>query len=150
MAKKFYSSKSGKRVRIHDSKTGRIIGWEDATTLDRPTGQFKIVEYVLHFKPTRKSMGYTPSSFRNWEVRIRLPDGYDEDKVEELARKALEDITNENMVEDSTMIWDKKGKDEIEYADEESFKWKIVDTIRPIYKYPKTGWGDCDDDYKKE
>jgi len=151
MVNKYFTNKKGNKITVRDSETGRIKKWLDVTDLDRPSGQFKVIEYVLHFKPTRESNKFTPSSFRDWEVRIRVPEGYDEDNVEGLARKALEDRTNENMVSDSTMTWNKRGIDTIGFSDEESYNYKIVDTVRPQYKYPKDGtWGNCDEDFEKE
>jgi len=144
-AYKYFTNKKGNKITERDSR-GRIVRWIDADSFDKPTGQYKILEYVLHFKPTRESMNFTPSSIRDWEVRIKVPTGYDEDYIEGEAREILADLTNENMVNDSVLTWDKKGIDEIEYSDTEIKQWKVIDTTRPQYHYPETGWGELDEE----
>ena len=142
---KYYTKtlKSGiKKRRIHDSKTGRILRWETVEDLEEPEGEFKIMEYSMHFIPTRKSMGNTPSSHRNWEVRIRLPysDDMDDDEITGYGREILAELTNYEMVDTSEFLFSKRGIDIVEYSKDESIKWKVIDTTRPQHRYPKTGW----------
>ena len=130
--------------RVHGAD-GKILRWEIAEDLDTPSGEYKMIEYSMYFIPTRATAKSTPSSIRNWEVRIRLPysDDIDEDDIEMYGRNMLADITNENMVDTSEFSFGKMGSDYVEYSKEDGIKWKIIDTTRPQYKYPKEkDWGD--------
>ena len=148
LANKYYTRtlKDGTiKRRIHDSITGRILRWEIADDLDEPQGLFKIREFTMNFIPTRESMKYTPSSQRDWEVRIRIADSDDlsDDDIEEYGREVLAELTNREMVDSSSFSTSKLGEDIIEYSNDDSIRWKVIDTIRPQYKYPKKkNWGD--------
>ncbi len=145
MPEKFYDVrlKDGRlRRRIHDSKTGKIIGWEDAPYFEeeREEGQFLITEYILHYVPTRDER---PSSARNWEFRIRAPRGYSKREIEEMARNIGIDYFNEEMMDTSTINWTKFGEDDIGFSDEEKIEYMIIDNARPQYRYPRNRlWGD--------
>lgn len=147
MAKKFYDirKKDGTlRRRIHDSKTGRIIGWEDAPYFEKErekgVGQFRIVEFVVNYVPTKDDR---PSSPRNWEFRIQAPEGITKKEIEEICVDIGTDLFNEAMMNTSIVNWRKVGEDVIEFSDEEYTKWRVIDNARPRYKYPtKTLWED--------
>ena len=140
--------KDGKIKRIvYNEKNGRIIRWEDADDLQTPNNEYKIFEHVGCFKPTRETAKYTPSSHRNFEVRMRK--AYDENDtdqdIEQYLRDALEEITNYEMVETATFDLNKKGSDIIGYSKDKEPKYKIIDTTRPYLKYPKnSGYGTID------
>jgi len=144
----FYRLKN--RYRVHGyNKEGkwRILRWETVPEdireylPEEKKGMRRIIEWVINFIPTR-SRG-EPSSPRNWEVRLQLPDGYDEEDVKREAWEILADLTNEEMVATSRIDWTKKGTDVVEYVEEEYSRWKVVDRARPQYKYPKESeWKD--------
>jgi hypothetical protein len=127
----------GNRVRIHDSETGRIIKWEviDEEIEDILNEQydevFHIVEWVLHFVPTRDER---ESSARNFEVRVQAPDTVSRASVLGIAEDYLADFTNQGMVDDAFMTWEKEGEDSVEYSKDEYARVMIVDTIRPDIK----------------
>jgi hypothetical protein len=141
MPNKYYSIKlkSGKvRRRIHDSITGRIIKWVDAEDLDEPEGQFKIVEWVMHWMYTDGS----PSGLRNFEIRLEVAEGHDDNYMENLGRTIMESYVSEELVDESQFAFDKKGIDFIRFDDFEDVRYKIVDNARPQYQYPKKArWG---------
>lgn len=77
-------------VKRYAREKGRYKKWENADTLDRPNGDYRIVEWVVHFKPTKDSR---PSSLRDFEVRIRLPEGdASVDDIEDMAKEVLTKI----------------------------------------------------------
>ena len=151
MPKRYYTKtmKDGTvKRRVHDSKTGKILRWEIADDLETPQGEFKIVEYTMSFIPTREKMKNTPSSFRNFEVRVRLPenDDLDDEDIKEYGRNALEELTNEEMVITSEFSFNKRGYDVIGYSNNDEPTYKVIDTVRPQYKYPKkSGFGTIDE-----
>lgn len=136
----------GNRLRVHGyNKKGdyRITGWENIEDLKgynvpEKEGKYKIVEWVFNYKPTKDDR---PSSHRNWETRIQVPDGLPESDVRDMADKVLAELTNWEMVETSDVSV-KEGKDIIKYSKYPDTKWMVVDTVRPQYKYPsKRRWG---------
>lgn len=140
--------KSGK-IKRYAREKGRYKKWEDADTLDRPEGEFRIKEWVVHFKPTKDSR---PSSIRDFEVRIKLPEGdADADDIEEMAKEIMINLTNESMVDSADIAWGKKGVDTVGYSEDDDIEWMVVDVTRPQYKYP-TGkqWGKYGEDYEVE
>lgn len=127
--------KSGK-VRRYAREKGRYKKWEDADTLDQPQGEYRIKEWVIHFKPTNK--GGVPSGIRDFEVRIQLPEGdIDADDIEDMARDVMRNLTNDSMVDEASVEWGKKGVDTVKYSNDDDIKWMMVDTTRPQFKYPK-------------
>ncbi len=142
MPHKFYSVKlkSGKvRRRIHDSITGRILRWVDADDLDEPEGEFRIVEWVMHWAYSDGS----PSGNRHFELRLQLPEGYDDSYMEGLGEDIMESYVSEELVSESNFNFDKKGIDFIRYDNIEEINYKIVDVARPQYQYPKKKrWGE--------
>ena len=134
--------KSGK-VRRYAREKGRYKKWEDSDTLDTPNGEYRIIEVVINYTPTKGGKS-TPSSGTNFEVRLRIPeDEYDKGELQELGEDALrEQGFNDSMIE-SCDIDHKSGKDIIGYSDSDKTKYMIVDLTRPQFKYPKTRgtWG---------
>lgn len=138
-------TKKGTKRYARDAK-GRYRKWENADNLDKPKGEYRIVEWTIHFKPTKGDN--RPSSIRDFEVRIQLPEGdYDLDEIENIAKELMIGLTNEPMVDESTVDWGKKGYDTIKYSDDDSVRWIVMDTVRPQYKYPKGKlWGTYGED----
>ena len=143
----------GNKYRVHGyNDKGRygILRWEDiAEDLrefdfqedDDGEKRFRILEWVLHFIPTRGDN--RPSSYRNWEVRILAPQGIDKKEIRERANELLADFTNYEMVESSNVDFVKEGVDVVEYSNDDSVRFMIVDTVRPQFKYPKNKlWGE--------
>jgi hypothetical protein len=141
MPHKFYTVKlkSGKsKRRVHDSVTGRILKWVEVEDLDEPEGQFKIVEWVMHWEYTDGS----PSGLRNFEIRLRVAEGRNESDMEELGRDIMESWVSEELVTESNFSFDRKGVDFIRYDEYEDIEYKIIDNARPQYQYPKRArWG---------
>lgn len=144
-AERFY--RIGNRYRVHDSK-GRIKRWEvipeDLREFDfqeKKKGTYRILEWVIHFIPTRGNN--SPSSYRNWEVRILAPEGITREEIRQYSEEILSSFTNYEMVESSNVDFVKEGVDVIEYSNLSNIRYMIVDTVRPQYKYPsKTQWGE--------
>jgi hypothetical protein len=141
MPHKFYSVKlkSGKtKRRVHDSVTGRIIKWVDAEDLDEPEGEFRIVEWVMHWEYTDGS----PSGLRNFEIRIRVAEGRGDSDMESLGEDIMESWVSEELITESNFSFDRKGVDFIRYDEYEDIEYKIIDNARPQYQYPKKArWG---------
>lgn len=127
-----------RKYRVHDSVTGRITGYVDADDLEEPEGEFRIVEWVLHWEYTDG----TPSGLRHWEIRLQLPDSYDEDDVKEIASSIMWSYVSEELITSSNFGFDKRGIDFIGYERSELINYKVIDTARPQYSYPKRRrWG---------
>jgi hypothetical protein len=143
---KFYTkqTKKGMRRVVRDVK-GRYKRWEDATTLDEPQGEFRIVEYIFNYVNTN-TQG-KPSNYHNFEVRIRIAEGdYDEDEIKEMANDAMNlvFVDNQNFV-DSCDVTTKEGVDTIGYSKDDKVQYKVVDLKNMQYKYPKEGLGDLEE-----
>lgn len=150
----------GDRLRVHGwGKDGRykILRWEDVDTLEESGigegGHYKVVEWVFHFEPTNKDN--KPSGKRNFEVRLRVPDNFSENKAQNIADDILAELMgnywregklikgkNEGIVDTSKKS--KRGKDLIKFTKETpNIEWMMIDTMRPQYKYPKNRqWGE--------
>jgi len=134
--------KSGK-VRRYAREKGRYKKWEDADTLDRPEGEYRIMEIIVNYTPTKGSRS-VPSSGTNFEVRLRIPeDEYDKGELQELGEDALREQGFSDYMIESCSIDHKSGKDIIGYSDSDKTKYMIVDLTRPQFKYPKRKgeWG---------
>ena len=144
---RYYKLKN--KIRIHGiTKSGRygIIGYkniEDLADSGLEKGQYRIVEYVFYYKPTRKEQ--LPSSHRNFEVRVRQPEGMNIHEVKEIADRKLAELTNDAMVETAqqTTI---EGIDFIRYSNDSKSRWMVMDLERKQFKYPKgRQWGLIDE-----
>ncbi len=147
-ATKYYVKqlKSGKyKRRVHDGRTGRIVRWEDVPELIPPKGKIKILEWVRYYEYRKGDLAY---ELRNFEMRLRLPDGYTLNEVESMMDDIMDELiynpeTGEPTHEFFTKHMQKMGEDVIEYTDEEYIKWKVIDNARKHLKYPKdVEWGE--------
>lgn len=111
--------------------------WFNIPEEEEDDNLFDIVEWVLHWEYRDGS----PSGQRNWEVRIRVPRYYEEDNVSGLAEEILQSYVNEELINSSNFNIDKKGTDIIEEDGIDEIRYKVIDTVRPQYNYPKGKWG---------
>lgn len=137
----------GNKLRVHGyNENGNyvILRWDEIETLKgynvpEKGGKYKIVEYIFNFTPTNKKK--KPSGYRNFEVRIQIPEGRTEQEVENIALEIMLELTNEACVEYGTFSH-RKGVDLIRYSKYDEVNWMVVDTLRPQYRYPKKRkWG---------
>jgi hypothetical protein len=144
---KYYSRSTKKGVRrvvMGYNAKGKwgIKKWIDSDTIEQPHGEYRIIEYTINIVPTKDDR---PSGNRNFEVRIQLPESDDsENDALEMAKDVLIRLTNEEMVDSSQIDIAKRGVDFIKFSGDDGIKWKVIDTARPQFHYPKTGWGDYD------
>lgn len=135
--------KSGK-VRLYSREKGRYKKWVDSDTLDMPQNEYRIMEIVINYTPTKGGKS-TPSSGTNFEVRLRIPEyEYDKGELQELGEDALREQGFSDYMIESCSIDHKSGKDIIGYSDSDKTKYMIVDLTRPQFKYPKERgkWGE--------
>lgn len=113
---------------------------------DDELDEYRIVEWTFNFIPTKKSN--RPSDNRDWEVRIQAPEDTPKGRIRQYAEDALtEEMSDEGgyaMVESST-VYSKIGVDFVETSDKEYVRYKIIDKVRPQFRYPKRGWGDLNE-----
>lgn len=140
--------KSGKVKRFARGKGGRYKKWEDATTLDRPDGEYKMINIIINFVPTGGGRG-TPTSDTgdNFEVNLEVPEGdYDDADYQEMGEKAMRlEGFNDYMIE-SCSVQHKIGKDFVGYSKRDDITYKIIDLTRMQYHYPRNGRGKLEDE----
>jgi hypothetical protein len=140
--------KSGKVKRFARGKGGRYARWEDADTLDRPDGEYKMINIIINFVPTKGGMG-TPisESGDNFEVNLELPEGdYTTGDYQEMGENAMrQEGFNDYMIE-SCSVQHKMGKDFVGYSKSDDVTYKIIDLTRMQYRYPRNGRGKLGDE----
>lgn len=135
--------KSGKVKRFSRDKSGRFAKWEDADTLDRPDGEYKMINIIINFIPTPGDRGTpTSTSGDNFEVNLEMPESdYDLGDYQEIGEKALRNEGfNDDMIESCT-VQHKVGKDFVGYSKRDNITYKIIDLTRMQYHYPRKGRG---------
>lgn len=143
--------KSGK-VKVYAREKGKYKKWEDSTTLDRPNGEYKRINIIINFIPT-KGDRHTPTSTvgDNFEVNLELPEyDYNKDYLQKLGEDALLKEGFSDFMVESCDITVKSGKDFIGFSSKKEMNYKIIDLARPQYHYPKNGRGEFDDDNEYE
>jgi len=96
-----------------------------------------IVEWIFHWEYRDGS----PSGIRHWEVRLQVPNYVTEGEAIGYAEDILGSYVDEELITASNFETDKAGIDFIKYGDSLDARYKIVDTVRPQYNYPKNRWG---------
>lgn len=139
--------KSGK-VKVYAREKGRYKKWEDSTTLDRPHGEYKRINIIINFVPT-KGARHTPTSVvgDNFEVNLELLENdYSNEELQQMGEDALsKEGFNDFMIE-SCDVTVKTGKDFVGYSSDEKTTYKIIDLARPQYHYPSKGRGILNED----
>lgn len=121
----------------------RVDGWRQRYWVkiedDEDDDDFKpyIVEWVLHWEYKDGS----PSGIRHWEVRLQVPNYRTEEDVIGYAEDILGSYVSEELITASNFATDKAGTDFIKYGDSINARYKIIDTVRPQFNYPKNRWG---------
>jgi hypothetical protein len=96
--------------------------------------EIEYVEWIIGWE-------YRIGGLRNFEIRLRVPEYYDEDNVIGLGEEIILGYVNQGLIDSSEFTVRKRGEEIIGSMKFEQTRFKVIDIARPQYNYPKGRWG---------